>query len=115
MSSCCSVSAKSMICPRLRRVLVGFYSMVTRLGGLALRGRVGGLGSCVGRGLFRLDHVRIPPLRVGLTAQAAQRLGTLMLRGARRVCHSRRDARSRRPLGRSMHLIVCIYLAFRML
>src|SRR2546427_4727470 len=36
MSSCCSVSAKSMICPRLRRVLVGFYSMVTRLGGLAL-------------------------------------------------------------------------------
>src|SRR2546429_7261124 len=36
MSSCCSVSAKSMICPRLRRVLVGFYSMVARLGGLAL-------------------------------------------------------------------------------
>src|SRR2546422_8612506 len=36
MSPCCSVSAKSMICPRLRRVLVGFYSMVTRLGGLAL-------------------------------------------------------------------------------
>src|SRR2546426_12316112 len=36
MSSCCSVSAKSMICPRLRRVLVGFYSMVARLVGLAL-------------------------------------------------------------------------------
>src|SRR5438046_10567438 len=36
MSSCCSVSAKSMICPRLRRVLVGFYSMVAHLVGLAL-------------------------------------------------------------------------------
>src|SRR3989442_11422755 len=63
MSSCCSVSAKSMICPRLRRVLVGFYSMVTRLGGLALvvllvAGCGGGGGPPRGRVEFR--HPRLP-------------------------------------------------------
>src|SRR5437867_12681758 len=63
MSSCCSVSAKSMICPRLRRVLVGFYSMVARLGGLALVGLLfagcGGGGAPPGVELvFR--HSRMP-------------------------------------------------------
>src|SRR5207248_9846995 len=53
--------------------------------------------------------------RVGVSKHLAHKLGNLLLLGKIGVFHNRRNASSRLLLLISTHLILCIYLVFRIL
>src|SRR5207237_5310466 len=67
--------------------------------------------------LFRSDLVigKILTSRLSLSKHLAHNLGNLLLLGKIGVFHNRRNASSRLLLLISKHLILCIYLVFRIL
>src|SRR2546427_7502867 len=64
---------------------------------------------------FDLVIVKILTSRLSLSKHLAQNLGNLLLLGKIGVFHNRRNASSRLLLLISKHLILCIYLVFRIL
>src|SRR5207249_10752678 len=64
---------------------------------------------------FHLVIGKILPSRLSLSNHLAHNLGILLLLGKIGVFHNRRNASSRLLLLISKHLILCIYLVFRIL
>src|SRR5690606_40581768 len=64
---------------------------------------------------FDLVIGKILTSRLSLSKHLAHNLGNLLLLGKIGVFHNRRNARSRPLLLISKHLILCIYLVFRIL
>src|SRR5437879_6391315 len=64
---------------------------------------------------FELVIGKIPTSRLSLSKHLAHNLGNLLLLGKIGVFHNRRNASSRLLLLISKHLILCIYLVFRIL
>src|SRR5690606_41484862 len=60
-------------------------------------------------------HDALPICRLSLSKHLAHNLGNLLLLGKIGVFHNRRNASSRLLLLISKHLILCIYLVFRIL
>src|SRR5699024_12575228 len=64
---------------------------------------------------FDLVIGKIPTYRLSLSKHLAHNLGKLLLLGKIGILHNRRNASSRLVLLISKHLILCIYLVFRIL
>src|SRR5207237_8284663 len=73
------------------------------------------LCSDLARRLFELVIGKILTSRLSLSKHLAHYLGNLLLLGNIGVFHNRRNASSRLLLLISKHLILCIYLVFRIL
>src|SRR2546421_681765 len=95
----CSSANMRRAIPMILRLLINYVNLSTNLASH----------------FFDLVIGKILTSRLSLSKHLAHNLGTLLLLGKIGVFHNRRNASSRLLLLISKHLILCIYLVFRIL